>query len=99
MATAVRGPCHWMRAATSRSSWRIRCTNCGAEFTDERWRAVERVGWGTAQEPRPSLCGDCDRQADTDVQQAWPGAHRHQEHDQAVPEQKAGGTWLSRFRR
>ncbi|MEU3997997.1 hypothetical protein [Streptomyces fungicidicus] len=22
----------------------------------------------------------------------------HQEHDQAVPEQKAGGTWLSRFR-
>ncbi|MEU5431566.1 replication-relaxation family protein [Streptomyces olivoreticuli] len=73
------------------------CTNCGAEFTDERWRAVEHVGWGAAQEPRPSLCEDCDRQAVTEVQQAWPGAHRQQEHGQAVPEQKGGG-WLARFR-
>ncbi|AJP04921.1 hypothetical protein TU94_29180 [Streptomyces cyaneogriseus subsp. noncyanogenus] len=65
-------------------------TNCGAEFTDERWRAVERVGWDIAQEPRPSLCGDCDRQADTDVQQAWPCAYG-QEPGQSVPGQKAGG--------
>jgi hypothetical protein len=86
------------KKAAEREARRPVCTNCGAEFTDERWRAVERAGWGTTQEPRPTLCGDCDRQADTDVQQAW-AAHRHQEHDQAVPEQKAGGTWLSRFRR
>ncbi|MGA5364227.1 replication-relaxation family protein [Streptomyces purpurascens] len=74
------------------------CTECGAEFTDERWRAVEHVGWGASQEPRPSLCEDCDRQAVTEVQQAWPGAHRQQEQGQAVPEQN-GGAWLSRFRR
>ncbi|MER6501867.1 replication-relaxation family protein [Streptomyces sp. NPDC001455] len=75
------------------------CTECGAGFTDERWRAVERVGWGASQEPRLSLCEDCDRQAVTDIQQAWPGAHQHQEEDRAVPEQKVGGTWFSRFRR
>lgn len=76
------------------------CTECGAEFTDERWKAIERSGWGVPQEPRPSLCGDCDRRYVTDVQQAWPGARRHQEQQgQAVPEQKAGGTWRSRFRR
>ncbi|MFG2987309.1 hypothetical protein ACGFYQ_39765 [Streptomyces sp. NPDC048258] len=60
------------------------CTDCGAKFTDERWKAIERVGWGAPQEPRPSLCEDCDQRFVTDVQ--------------ALPEQKAGGTWLSRFR-
>ncbi|MFG2220424.1 replication-relaxation family protein [Streptomyces sp. NPDC048685] len=75
------------------------CTDCGATFTDERWKAIERVGWGASPEPRPSLCGDCDRRFVTDVQQAWPDEHRHQEQGQALPEQKAGGTWLSRFRR
>lgn len=74
-------------------------TDCGAEFTDERWRAVEHVGWGAAPELRPSLCEDCDRQAATEIQQAWPGAHRQQEQGQAVLEQKTGSTWVSRFRR
>jgi hypothetical protein len=87
------------KQVAEREARRPVCTGCGAKFTDERWRAVERVGWGTAQEPRPSLRGDCDRQAVTDVQQAWPGAHRHHEQGQSVPEQEAGGSWLSRFRR
>jgi hypothetical protein len=82
-----------------RSPRRPACTECGASFSDERWKATERVGWGASPEPRPSLCGDCDRRFVTDLQQAWPDAHRHQEQGQAVPEQKAGGTWLSRFRR
>ncbi|MEU0671999.1 hypothetical protein ABZ330_03780 [Streptomyces sp. NPDC006172] len=83
-----------------RSPHRPVCTECGAAFTDERWKATERrVGWGAFSEPRPSLCGDCDRRFVTDLQQAWPDAHRHEEQGQAVPEQKAGGTWLSRFRR
>jgi hypothetical protein len=34
-----------------------------------------------------------------DLQQAWPDEPRHEERGQGVPEQKAGGTWLSRFRR
>ncbi|MFJ3513118.1 replication-relaxation family protein [Streptomyces luteogriseus] len=82
-----------------RSPHRPVCTECGASFTDERWKATERAGWGASPEPRPSLCGDCDRRFVTELQQAWPGEHRHEEQGQAVPEQKAGGTWLSRFRR
>ncbi|MDX2629781.1 replication-relaxation family protein [Streptomyces scabiei] len=82
-----------------RSPHRPVCTECGASFTDERWKATERVGWGASPEPRPSLCGDCDRRFVTDLQQAWPDEPRHEERGQAVPEQKAGGTWLSRFRR
>ncbi|MHB0895709.1 hypothetical protein [Streptomyces sundarbansensis] len=53
-------------------------------------------------EARPTLCGDCDQQYVTDIQQAWPGTtHQEPEQDQeqTLPEQKAGGTWLSRFRR
>ncbi|MEV5687558.1 replication-relaxation family protein [Streptomyces sp. NPDC052164] len=72
-------------------------------FTDERWKAVNRTGWGPVRmEPRPTLCGDCDQQYVTDIQQAWPGTtHQEPEQDQeqTLPEQKAGGTWLSRFRR
>ncbi|MFJ4620770.1 hypothetical protein [Streptomyces sp. NPDC088812] len=37
---------------------------------------------------------DCKQRAITAERRA-----EHPEHDQAVPEQKAGGTWLSRFRR
>ncbi|MFE3905693.1 replication-relaxation family protein [Streptomyces sp. NPDC059153] len=82
-----------------REAHRPVCTECGANFTDERWKAIEHVGWGVPQEPRPSLCDDCDQRFVTDVHQAWPDEHRHQEQGQPLPEQKAGGTWLSRFRR
>ncbi len=82
-----------------RSPHRPVCTECGSSFTDERWKTTERVGWGASPEPNPTLCGDCDRRFVTDLQQAWPDEPRHEEQDQALPEQKAGGTWLSRFRR
>ncbi|MFF8732193.1 hypothetical protein ACF073_37865 [Streptomyces sp. NPDC015171] len=79
---------------------RPRCTEWKAAFTDERWKAVKRTGWGTVpMEARPTLCGDCDQQYVTDVQQAWSDEPWHEEPGQAVPEQKAGGTWLLRFRR
>ncbi|MER6274000.1 hypothetical protein [Streptomyces sp900105755] len=49
---------------------------------------------------RPHLCDDCkQRRAITAERQAEQAGPEHQEHDQAVPEQKADGTWLSRFRR
>ncbi|WP_369271130.1 hypothetical protein AB5J55_14795 [Streptomyces sp. R11] len=32
------------------------------------------------------------------VVQIEQAEHGHQEQEQAVPEQRAGGTWLSRFR-
>ncbi|MGP3638396.1 hypothetical protein ACTU45_34690 [Streptomyces sp. 24-1644] len=82
-----------------RSPHRPVCTECGATFTDERWKAIERVGWGASPEPRPSLCEDCNRRYVTDVRQAWPDEHPRQEQAQELREQKAGGTWLSRFRR
>ncbi|MEV5142567.1 replication-relaxation family protein [Streptomyces syringium] len=85
-----------------RNTRRPVCTQCGAEFTDERWRATERVGWGsTAQEPRPTLCEDCDQRHEIDWEEAWPGAIRRDQEQaqaQAVPEQKATG-WFSRLRR
>jgi hypothetical protein len=85
---------HFLRYAR-----RPRCTECRGAFTDERWQAVERTGWDALPpEARPALCGDCDQRYLTDAQQAWPDEPRHQEQGQAVPEQKAGGTWLSRFR-
>ncbi len=45
-------------------------------------------------------CGATDgkQRAITAERQAEQAGPEHQGHDQAVPEQKAGGTWLSRFR-
>ncbi|MGV2918281.1 hypothetical protein [Streptomyces alfalfae] len=71
------------------------CTECGSDFTDERWQATECVGWGKPQESRPALRGNCEQRHEIDWKQAWPGV----EQDQAVPEQKAARSWLSRFRR
>ncbi|MEU3901919.1 replication-relaxation family protein [Streptomyces sp. NPDC045251] len=76
------------------------CTECRTAFTDERWQAVERTGWDALPpEAHPTLCGECDQRYVTDVQQAWSDEPRHEEQGQAVPGQKARGTWLSRFRR
>ncbi|WP_329324686.1 hypothetical protein [Streptomyces luteogriseus] len=40
----------------------------------------------------------CDRQFVTDLQQAWPDESRHEEQDQAVPEQRKATGWFSRLR-
>ncbi len=75
---------------------RPRCTEWRAACTDERWQAVERTGWGSLlMEVRPTLCRYCDQPYVTDVQQVWADEPRHEGRGQAVPEQKAGGTWLS----
>ncbi|HBF85879.1 MAG TPA: hypothetical protein DD420_39970 [Streptomyces sp.] len=91
----------WARHEFMRFPRRPRCTECKAAFTDERWKAVNRPGWGPVpMEARPTLCGDCDQQYDTDIEQAWPGATRQepeQDQEQPVPKQKAPG-WLSRLR-
>ncbi|MFD3778170.1 replication-relaxation family protein [Streptomyces sp. NPDC058612] len=74
------------------------CSECGAQFTDERWKAVERVGWGILrQEANPTLCEDCDQRYEACIRDAWWERHPQQEQEQALPEQKAGG-WFSRFR-
>ncbi|MFG2979462.1 replication-relaxation family protein [Streptomyces sp. NPDC048331] len=85
------------RDGFQRAARRPVCTDCGATFTDERWKATERVGWGVPPEPRPSLCGDCDWRFVTDVQEPWSDEppHREQEQEQAVPAQKTG-RWFSR---
>ncbi|MDV9187626.1 replication-relaxation family protein [Streptomyces sp. SR27] len=77
------------------------CTECGAAFTDERWKATKRVGWGDSPAKRPSLCGDCDQRFEADLDLAWGVSprqeERDQEEDQAVPKQKGTG-WFSRLR-
>ncbi|MGF0167597.1 replication-relaxation family protein [Streptomyces koyangensis] len=86
---------------------RPRCTQCKAAFTNERWKEVERIGSPTVRmDARPTLCGDCDRKEQEGIERSfdeygWTAGPRHQEQhqEQALPEQKAGGTWLSRFRR
>ncbi|WP_175436724.1 hypothetical protein [Streptomyces hawaiiensis] len=49
------------------------------------------------RETHQHLCDACKQRAVTAERQAQQPAPEHQEQDQAVPEQKAGGTWLSRF--
>ncbi|MER7743512.1 hypothetical protein ABTX34_35340 [Streptomyces sp. NPDC096538] len=61
-------------------------------------KAIEPAGWDAPRETHPHLCDDCKQRAITAERQAAQAGPEHQEHDQAVPEQKAGGTWLSRFR-
>ncbi|MGW8065978.1 replication-relaxation family protein [Streptomyces ziwulingensis] len=90
---------------------RPRCTECKAAFTNERWKAVNRPGWGPVpMEARPKLCGDCDRKEEEGIARSFdeygwtagpqPQPQPQPQHqEQALPEQKAGGTWLSRFRR
>lgn len=72
------------------------CAGCGARFSDERWKAIEPAGWDVPRETHPHLCDDCMQRAITAERQAEYTEPEYQ--DQAVPEQKAGGTWLSRFR-
>ncbi|WP_225080784.1 replication-relaxation family protein [Streptomyces sp. CoT10] len=74
------------------------CASCGTRFTDERWKAIEPAGWDAPRETHPHLCDGCKQRAITAERQARQAGHEHQEHDQDMPEQKADGTWLSRFR-
>ncbi|MFE6523731.1 hypothetical protein [Streptomyces sp. NPDC057794] len=74
------------------------CADCGTRFTDERWKAIESAGWGAPRETHPHLCDDCKQRAITAERQAEHRQPEYQELDQAAPEQKSGGTWLSRFR-
>ncbi|MEV5358590.1 replication-relaxation family protein [Streptomyces sp. NPDC052693] len=90
------------KQAAEREARRPVCAGCGAKFTDERWKATARVGWGPSPAKRPTLCGDCDQRFEADLDLVWGVSHRQEEpdqqQDQAVPEQKATG-WLSRLRR
>ncbi|MER6075366.1 replication-relaxation family protein [Streptomyces sp. NPDC001817] len=72
------------------------CADCGTRFTDKRWKALEPAGWDVPRETHPHLCDDCKQRAITAERQAEHTEPEHQ--DQAVLEQKAGGTWFSRFR-
>ncbi|MDT0616548.1 hypothetical protein [Streptomyces lancefieldiae] len=86
------------RHKAEREASRPVCAGCGTRFTDARWKAIEPAGWGAPRETHPHLCDDCKQQAVTAAPQAEQTVSERREHDQAVPEQKAGGTWLSRFR-
>ncbi|MFD3681502.1 hypothetical protein [Streptomyces sp. NPDC058613] len=54
------------------------CAECGTQFTDERWKAAERVGWSSRQEANASLCEHCDQRHEAGMRQAWPDRHQQQ---------------------
>jgi hypothetical protein len=68
------------------------CRDCERKFTDERWEEINDTDWSTPRDTHPHLCDGCKQQAVRREAEA-----ELQEHDQAVPEQKAGGAWFSRF--
>ncbi|MEU6285512.1 replication-relaxation family protein [Streptomyces sp. NPDC047028] len=92
------------REAAAREARRPVCADCGAKFTDARWRAVDARDWDQPREQHPQLCEDCQgravaarKQAEADerVRQEQERV-REQAQEEAAP-QKAGG-WRSRFR-
>lgn len=65
-----------------------------------RWKATARVAGIPSQERNPFLCGGCDLQFESDLDQMW-GVRRQKEkpdQDQAVPAPKSDG-WLLHLRR
>jgi hypothetical protein len=86
-----------VQEAAEREAQRPVCGECGQRFTDDRWKTSTTVEWGH-RDSHPHLCDDCKQRAVTAERQAERVEPEYQEQDQAVPEQKAGGTWLSRFR-
>ncbi|MEU7039336.1 hypothetical protein ABZ958_37660 [Streptomyces sp. NPDC046237] len=84
------------RKAAEHEARRPVCVDCGAKFTDERWKAAQVTDWGTPKDTHPQLCDDCKHQAVTAARQDPVYNERH-EYDQVLPDQKAGG-WFSRLR-
>ncbi|MFB7852356.1 replication-relaxation family protein [Streptomyces sp. NPDC056053] len=85
------------RERAEREASRPVCTGCGAMFTDERWKATAPARWDVPRDTHPRLCDDCKQHAITAEHRAEQANREHQEPEQAVPEQKAGG-WFSRLR-
>ncbi|MFF0198870.1 hypothetical protein ACFYT5_38815 [Streptomyces anulatus] len=82
---------------------RPRCTECKAAFTDERWQAVERTGWGPLpQERHPTLCETCAQEYDDSIKNDWSDSRtcefpEERPEPRPVPKPKSGG-WFSRLR-
>ncbi|MFE2601645.1 hypothetical protein ACFXCZ_35115 [Streptomyces sp. NPDC059396] len=86
--------------AAGREARRPVCADCGAQFTDERWKAAEPGHWGTPRDTRPQLCDACKQQAIEAQRHAQQDQRERQEQeDQEVKAgaSKAGG-WLGRWR-
>ncbi|MFJ4972705.1 replication-relaxation family protein [Streptomyces sp. NPDC088755] len=87
--------------AAEREATRPVCADCGAKFTDDRWRAV---GYTHRPESHKHLCEDCQSRAVAAEQQAKADERERQEQDrlrqqaeEEAPAQKAG-RWRPRFR-
>ncbi|MFJ2630014.1 hypothetical protein ACIO6T_43545 [Streptomyces sp. NPDC087532] len=87
--------------AAEREAARPACADCGAKFTDDRWRAV---GYSHRPESHKHLCEDCQSRAVAAKKQAEADERERQEQEQLrqqaeveAPAQKAG-RWRPRFR-
>jgi hypothetical protein len=101
--TAVKDWAEQLRRAAEqqraeREARRPMCAGCGTRFADERWKTIEPAEWDAPRETHPHLCEDCKQRVITAERQVEYTKHGPQHDEQVVPEQKAGGTWLSRFR-
>ncbi|MFF7883251.1 replication-relaxation family protein [Streptomyces sp. NPDC020794] len=92
------------REAAAREARRPVCADCGRKFSDDRWAAVDRRGWGQSRESHPHLCEDCQSRAVAAQQQAEADERERQEQERLRQEQEAeqaaqkSGGWFSRFR-
>ncbi|MFJ8856689.1 hypothetical protein [Streptomyces sp. NPDC102437] len=76
-----------------REARRPACAGCGTKLTDDRWKAAQAH---PTPGPRwhPTLCDGCEDRA---VRAASQAENEHQEQEEQIPGQKAGG-WFSRLR-
>lgn len=86
--------------AAEREARRPVCADCGARFTDERWKASIAVDWGR-RDSHPHLCDDCKARALEAERQAEQAERERQEQElqeeEAAQASKASG-WLERWR-
>lgn len=92
------------REAAQREARRPVCTDCGRQFTDDRWEAVGYTRDWSKHQAHPHLCEDCqgravaaEQQAEADERERQEQERLRQEAEEQAAAQKAGG-WLGRWR-
>ncbi|AYC44146.1 hypothetical protein [Streptomyces griseorubiginosus] len=60
--------------AAERAAQRPACADCGAKFTDDRWKTSVAVDWGGG-DSHPHLCDDCKRVFYALLRCFWTGFH------------------------
>jgi hypothetical protein len=73
------------------------CADCQAQFTDDRWKAVEPREGDSPQDTHPHLCDACKARAIDAERHAKQAERERQQQKEELAAQKASG-WLSCLR-